>query len=171
MGIFDSIGSILEGFGEFLPVVSAGAQLLGGASSRQNAMNNAADIARIGEREARQTLIAGSINANQIALEGQKVAGLAQARVGASGFQLRGSTLDLVASNYANAEINRLNTLYNARREADLVRERARATATVTRAEGNVSLTRSIGGAAATLAGSGIFSKTEGIDDGGITRG
>lgn len=170
MSIFNGLGSILEGFGEILPVVSAGAQVFGGVAARRNAFVNAADISRIGEREAQQTLIAGKINSDQIALEGKRVAALAQARVGSSGFQLRGSTLDIVAQNYANVEINRLNTLYNSRREAALLKERAQATAKATSAEGTVSLTRSLGAAALTLSGSGLFANTEGIDDGGINR-
>jgi hypothetical protein len=163
MAFFDSIGSILEGVGEFLPVIGAGAQVLGGASSFMNSREQAKDMIRLASRESQRTIISGQIEAQQIQAQGFKTVGVARARVGASGFQLRGSTLDVIAQSYANIEIDRMNTIYNSRRDAALIKERAQYGAKATKQEGTASLTRGIGSAAMTLAGSGLFSSKEGI--------
>lgn len=165
MSLFDSFGSILEGVGEFLPIISAGSQLLGGASGMRSSREQAQDMTRLAAREAQRTIAAGQIEAQQIQTQGLRTVGMAKARAGSSGFQLRGSTLDVVAQSYANIEMDRLNTIYNSRREAALIQERAKYGAKATRDEGTASLTRGIGAAALTLSGSGIFSSKEGIDD------
>lgn len=165
MSLFDGLGSLLEGFGEFLPLVSAGAQVVGGVSARQTSREQAKDIQRLASREAQRTIAAGQIEAEQIRKQGLRTVGLARARVAGSGFQLRGSTLDVIAQSYANIEIDRLNTIYNSRRDAALMKERAAYGAKATRDEGTASLTRGLGGAATTLAASGLFSSKEGIDD------
>jgi hypothetical protein len=165
MSFFNTIGSLLEGVGEFLPMISAGSQLIGGGAAYSNAREQSKDMTRLASREAQRTIASGQIEAQQIQSQGFRTVGIARARVGASGFQLRGSTLDVIANSYANIEIDRLNTIYNSRREAALINERASYAAKATRQDGTASLTRGIGAAALTLSGSGLFSSKEGIDD------
>lgn len=165
MSFFDGIGSILEGVGEFLPMISAGSQLLGGASRFKNSREESKDMMRLASREAQRTIASGQVEAQQIQTQGLRTVAVARARVGGSGFQLRGSTLDVIAQSYANVEMDRLNTIYNSRREAALMQERAKYGAKAVRSEGTASLTRGIGAAALTLSSSGIFSSKEGIDD------
>lgn len=160
--MFDFLGNIF-GSGDTLRVIAAGMQLVGGVAGQRRHAQQAQQVTDIGEREARQTLIAGQLDAQRIVLEGRRTVGMAIARSGAAGLQLRGSVLDSISSSYAAIEMDRLNTLYNAQREAALTRERARASARATRAEGTATLTRSLGSAAMTLAQSGLFSDQEGI--------
>lgn len=165
MSIFNGIGSILESVGEFLPVVSAGAQVLGGASAFKTSREESKDMIRLASRESQRTIAAGQVEAQQIQTQGLRTVAIARARVGGSGFQLRGSTLDVIAQSYANIEMDRLNTIYNSRRDAALIQERAQYGAKAVRNEGTASLTRGLGAAAQTLSSSGIFSSKEGIDD------
>jgi hypothetical protein len=137
---------------------------VGGISGQKRQAVHAQELAAIGEREAQQTILAGQFEAQRIVLEGKKQVGVAIARSGAAGLQLRGSVLDSIASSYANIEMDRLNTIYNSQREAQLIRERARAQSQATKAEGRATLTRSLGGAAMTLAQSGLFSSQDVID-------
>lgn len=163
MSVLDSLGSLFDSIGEFMPAVSAGAQLFGGFQANKRYQQQAVDISGIGEREAQQTLIAGQVDARNLVREGRKTIGMAEARAGAGGLQMRGSVLDSVASSYANLKIDEMNTLYNANRQAALQRERARATSRATSDQGRGELTRSLGSAAMTLAQSGLFSSKEGI--------
>lgn len=165
MSIFDAMGSILEGVGEYLPMISAGSQVLGGFSSFRNSRSESADMLRLSARESQRTIDAGALDAKQMQTQGLRTVAMARARVGGSGFQLRGSTLDVIAQSYANVEMDRMNTILNSRREAALMQERAQYGAKATRNEGTASLTRGIGAAALTLSNSGIFSSKEGIDD------
>lgn len=161
--MFNSIGNLFQSMSSSLPFISAGAQLLGGVGAQQRTSRSAADVLAIGDREAKQTLIAGQLESQQIATRGRAEIGMAVARSGAAGLQLRGSVLDSIANSYANLEMDRLNTIYNSQRDASLLREQARARARSVRGEGRASLTRSIGNAALTLANSGAFGSEEGI--------
>lgn len=165
MAFFDAVGSILEGVGEFLPIISAGSQLLGGAEGRRYANEQARDTTRLAAREAQRTIASGQVEAQQIQSSGLRTVAVAKARVGGSGFQLRGSTLDVIVQSYENIEMDRLNTLYNSRREAALIKERGAYSAKALRDEGSASLTRGVGAAALTLSNSGLFSSKDGIDD------
>lgn len=161
--MFAAIGSFLGGMGNALPVASAALDIMSGISSRRSHSQAASSALAIGDREARQSLLAGQIEAERVVRQGERDVGRAIALSGAAGLQMRGSVLDLIANSYANIEMDRLNTLYNAQRDADLIRERSRAQARQTQAQGRANLTRSLGSAAMTIAGSGLFSSQEGI--------
>jgi len=161
--MLSAIGSLFAGSGSTLSLVSAGLDLLGGFADNQSYKKSASQTLAIADREARQSLLAGQLDAERIVAAGRRDIGTAIARSGASGLQMRGSVMDLIASSYANLEMDRLNTLYNAQRDADLIRERARSQASQYKAAGKTSLTRSLGSSAMTLAKSGLFSSTEGI--------
>lgn len=157
--LFSSIGSLFSG--DTLRVMSAGMNLIGGVSGSSSASSHARMISAIGDREALQTLRAAELDAERLVRDGQRTIGFTQARAGAGNLQMRGSIMDIVANSYGELEMDRLITLYNAKREASLIQERAKANAKATRAEGRSKLTRSIGSAALELAGSGLFTKQE----------
>jgi hypothetical protein len=160
---FGGVSSFLGGLSGLLPVVSAGAQFLAGREAQKSSVADASEMIRIAEREANESLIAGHIEAKRLVASGRKEIGMAIARSGAAGLQLRGSVLDSISNSYANLKMDELNTRYNAYRDASLLVEKANATARVMVAEGKATLTRSVGNAATTIANSDIFSSSGGI--------
>lgn len=154
-GLFDKGGflsTVGNAIGTVAPIISAGASLFAGNEAKKTSYASADDILRIAERESQETLVAGYIQSKQIQSAGKKEIGMAVARAGASGLQIRGSILDKIGNSYAELEMDRLNTLYSAYRESELLMERARADAASLKSEGKATLTRSITSSVGSLA-------------------
>lgn len=149
----------LKNTASMFQVFGAGATLFGGFSANKRLNQQANQLLGIAEREVEYEMAAAGIEIDRIRRTGVRQIGEMSASIGASGFQMRGTSLDVIAESVMELEMDKIITQFNAERQAFMIREEAGFRAKSMRADGRSGLVRSVGSAAMQLAGSGLFSE------------
>lgn len=128
-----------------------------GAVSEGNAAKAAADYnARQAEEAAMLTRAQGAENERRVRAIARKQIGETQANIGASGLSFDGSALDILGESAANAELDALNTRYDAESKAAAYRN----SASLQRMQGKMAQTSGyIRGASAVLSSASSMGK------------